>query len=124
MTMRITRDQKIGGIAALDARHLLRKCSSEGLGNWLTFHQDLIEEELYKLSHKRKFGTSDRNCSPRLYAKERAAAGRESARFIQNLVREGFAEADEPTCPADHGKQYRLTKTGEELCRRASPLKK
>lgn len=122
MTMRIRAGQKIGGIAALDARNLLRKCRIVGAKDKLVFRADGIEEELFKLACKlackRKFGTAFRNCFyPDLFPKEKAAACRESARFIRNLVKEGFAEPDEPTRPADQGKCYWLTKSGEELCR-------
>jgi len=117
MTMRITKGQKIGGIAALDARDLLRKCSFIGREDGLIFHKDQIEDELFKLSCKRKFGTSYRNCYPSIYRGEKAAASRDAAQFIRNMIVEGYAEPDERTHPTDQSNCYRLTRSGDELCR-------
>lgn len=114
MTMRITKNQKIGSMVAIDVRNLLRKCSG-------AFRDDWMEEELLKLSCKR-MGLY----SPAWHQEEKAACRSKSARLIRNLVKEGFIELDEKRTqekrrysdPADQDKRwYKLTESGSEFCR-------
>jgi predicted nucleotidyltransferase len=111
MTMRVAKDLKIGGMAAIDVRNLLRKRSEAFRDGWL-------EQELYKLSCQRKYGVFHRDCYPGRYPKEEAAARRQSARLISDLIKQGFISDPEQEQPQEKGKRwYKLTERGEDFCR-------
>jgi hypothetical protein len=81
MTMRITKDQKIGGVSAIDARKLLRKYDER-------FREDWLEEALSGLLFRRKFGHGYLYLHP----EEDRSLCREAAPLIAGLVEEGFIE--------------------------------
>lgn len=113
MTMRITKDQKIGGVPAIDARQLLRKYDER-------FREDWLEEALSSLLFRRKFGHG----YVYLHPEEDRSSRREAAPLIAGLIEEGFIEPDEKQTQREKNrsdnltgvKWYKLTDRGHELC--------
>jgi predicted nucleotidyltransferase len=113
MTMRITKQQKIGGVSALDTRKLLRKYHER-------FRKDWLEEALSELLFRRKFGHGDL-C---FYPEEDRALRRKAAPLIADLLQKGFIEKDEEETQKERrarhnlsGKEwYKFTERGHELC--------
>lgn len=135
MTIRITKDQKIGGVAAKDVRDILRKLRIDG---W--FSQEWIAEELYWLRVKDKDLYKDKgrkHCLDWLKMPEEHrrwyryypdccrhwnASRRASASFIKTLIKEGLIELDKKATELRAAPRYKLSERGEDF-RRATAAK-
>jgi len=125
MTMRISKDQKIGGVPAKSVRDILRK-----LGFDASLSQEWLAEELYWLRVKGMYKHATRdNClwwlnSPDVHRniyypdclRRWNASRRASASVIRTLVEEGFIELDEEATKR-RAARYKRTERGMELCR-------
>lgn len=114
MTMRITKQEKIGGLSAVDVRNLLGKYREH-------FSQTWLEEAVSKLLFRREFGHGYFYRDP----EAARAFGRQAAPLIRALLEEGYIEHDaEQTEMARNGRDdsgckpwFKLTDRGRELVR-------
>lgn len=126
MTVRITKNQKIGGVPAKSVRDVLRKLNIDGY-----LSQEWLAEELYWLRVKGVYKhTRRQDCLNWLnwsdaheyiyYPDCRRhwnASRRASASFINTLVEEGVIELDKRATERKGAPRYKLTESGVEFGR-------
>jgi predicted nucleotidyltransferase len=126
MTMRITKNQKIAGIAAIDVRNILQKVYSDSL-----FNEQWLAEEMYWLSTKDQFEyTTRRDCLYWLHSKDVKsytyypacrrhwnASLRAAPQLIETLIQQGFMRLNAKEVNEGKLPYYELTDEGREFSR-------
>jgi hypothetical protein len=131
MTMRITKDQKIAGIAAIGVRNVLQKVYDDS-----SFNEQWLAEEIYWLRTKGQFKyTTRRDCLHWLHSKDAKtythypacrrywnASLRAAPQLIETLIQQGFIRLNEKETNERKLPRYELTDDGREF-RRATAAK-
>lgn len=131
MTMRITKDQKIAGIAAIGVRNVLQKVYDDS-----SFNEKWLAEEIYWLRTKGQFKyTTRRDCLHWLHSKDAKtythypasrrywnASLRAAPQLIETLIQQGFIRLNEKETDERKLPRYELTDDGREF-RRATAAK-
>jgi site-specific recombinase len=117
MTMRITKDQKIAGIAAIGVRNVLQKVYDDS-----SFNEQWLAEEIYWLRTKGQFKyTTRRDCLHWLHSKDAKtythypacrrywnASLRAAPQLIETLIQQGFIRLKAPALRA-YGRRTRVS---------------
>jgi predicted nucleotidyltransferase len=131
MTMRITKNQKIAGIAAIGVRNVLQKVYNDS-----SFNEQWLAEEIYWLRTKGQFEyTTRRDCLYWLHSKDAKsyshypacrrhwnASLRAAPQLIETLIQQGFIKLNEKQANERKLPRYELTDDGREF-RRATAAK-
>jgi len=131
MTMRITKDQKIAGIAAIDVRNVLQKVYDDS-----SFNEQWLAEEIYWLRTKGQVKyTTRRDCLHWLHSKDAKtythypacrrywnASLRAAPQLIETLIQQGLIRLNEKETNERRLPLYELTDDGREF-RRATAAK-
>jgi predicted nucleotidyltransferase len=131
MTMRITKDQKIAGIAAIGVRNVLQMVYDDS-----SFNEQWLAEEIYWLRTKGQFKyTTRRDCLHWLHSKDAKtythypacrrywnASLRAAPQLIETLIQQGFIRLNEKETNERKLPRYELTDDGREF-RRATAAK-
>jgi predicted nucleotidyltransferase len=131
MTMRITKDQKIAGIPAIEVRNVLQKVYPDS-----SFHEQWLAEEIYWFRSKGQFKhIKRRDCLHWLHSKDAKTytyypacrdywdeSLRVAPQLIDTLIQQGFVRLKEERTNDRKRPCYELTDDGREF-RRATAAK-